>query len=235
MRNFLISSILLSLASAAHAQPAADQPRTAAPGSAAQPTAAQPTADQPTAAQPVADEGVVINEIYGYDNHGYLHENWLPFTSSGMRLESDDFYQRVGRPDLVAAHDQRRTIAIGTAIGGLAVTGATLVYAVSTFSNQPAQMSCNVNSGSTQFTNCVNANLAADQAHNSAVSSAMPWVIGGSVVGVAVLAVSGWYFLHPEPIDEAQAQQLAAAHNTAIHVTPYASTTGGGLSLAGHF
>lgn len=171
-------------------------------------------------AQPGADDGVAIEDLSGVDCHGSFHEQWLPLTASGRHLEPDAFYRRLGREDLVAARHQRRYVAVGSLVGGIALTGAAIYLGTSSHRN------CDLNDP--QFSMCVDQN-----ARDSGTNAAM--VAGTLALGGAAFAISTWYFLHPEPISEAEAEELAAEHNARVQLAPYASPTGGGVAVAGRF
>ena len=142
---------------------------------------------------------ITIQDQSTVDYHGRYHEHWLPLTSAGQPLESEDFYRTVGRPDLADDYSHRRMIAIGTLAGGLALTGASIYFATRGTA-QPALQNCNPMESLSQFEACGQANITATQAAASASQSNVAPAVGLALGGAAAFAVSIWYFAHPEPV-----------------------------------
>ncbi len=189
----------------------------------------------PVRAQPGAD-GVVIQDRSTVDENGVRHDAWVPRDGQGVPLRSEEFYRRIGRPDLVEARDHRRVAAIGTLVGGLAIAGVGVYYASQAMAS-PSLQTCDATSSYATFSACVMSNQSATQATRRQTESAAPIAIGASLAGALVLGVSTYFFMNPEPISEIEAERLAADYNRrhVVGVAPYATSGGGGLAVAGRF
>ncbi len=181
--------------------------------------------------------GDTVEDRSTVDIHGNVHDRWVPRDARGLALDPEQFYRDVGRPDLIAARAQRRNLAIGTLVGGLALLGAGAYFfsrSASTHDPQPCDPS---QLPFSQFGACAQASFdASDAASHQAMSNAL-YGSGALLAGFAVLLISGNLFTHPEPVTEVEAERLAADANRR-HVTsvaPYVQADGGGLAVAGRF
>jgi hypothetical protein len=185
---------------------------------------------------PGAQPDVAVRDLSVVDWHGRVYERWQPTTLSGVPLDPAEFYRRVGRPDLVAARERRRALAIGTALGAAALTGVS-IYFVTRAATMPPLGNCDPSLTFQQFNACVQQSQASFQAAQSAQMSNAGIAVG-TLLGAGIsLGISAWLFGHPEPISEAEAMRLAAGYSTAprLSVAPYADRSGGGLMLRGSF
>lgn len=188
-------------------------------------------------AQPGPGDGIVIRDASGFDAYGNRQEHWIPLTSDGLMLAPDEFYRRIGHPELADGRATRKTIATLVLLGGLAFVG-TSIYLGAEGPDQPALMACDPSASPAQFQACGQANLDAAHRSMSAMHDHAMFVIGTALAGGLGLAASWWLFTHPEPIDEAQAQRLAAEYNARqreVRVEPYATPTGAGVEVGAHF
>jgi hypothetical protein len=177
-------------------------------------------------------DGISIEDRSTVDYRGRVHEVWVPRDAAGVPLLTDEFYQRINRPDLIDARARRRTTAIVAALGGLVLTGFAVYEFAQGFGGAAGQ-NCDINS--TTFSSCVQAGVDAGQAF---MTKNVPIGIGLMLGGVIAMGASGYLFTHPEPISELEAERLAAAHNRGAisAVTPYTDGNGGaGVLVSGRF
>lgn len=160
-------------------------------------------------------------------HHGVV---WVPVLD-GDQLSEPEFLRLVGRDGDATAIDHHRMIGMGAIVASMATTGLMTYELVKMhgladwgpcFGAMPPGGSV-----STCTSNADAAQARAGQSHETTM-----WVAGGASVGLLVL---GLYELASTPhVGEAEAAALAERYNS-THVTPYASSDGGGLQVGGHF
>jgi hypothetical protein len=163
--------------------------------------------------------------LYGNNNHVSIVRRWVAYQGElNQRLEPEQFYGELGRPDLYRAYLHRQNVGLGWYVAGsIALVGS--IVAISAGS-----------SGS-------------DGVY---VVSALA---GG---GCLALFVGSWYRLHPHPVSENEAKNMADAYNQQLRrqlglatgipsprtsalrvrdwkLAPYAASNGGGLVLGARF
>lgn len=188
-------------------------------------------------AQPGA-AGDTVEDRSTVDLHGNVHDHWVPRDSHGLAIDPEQFYRDVGRPDLIEARAQRHTLAIGTLVGGLALSGVGAYFIVQAASTQADTRLCDPSRLSfSQFAACGQANVDANAAAGRQGGRDMMYAAGALLGGTVVLGISTYLFRHPEPVTEEEAERLAASANRRhlTSVTPYAQPGGGGLVVAGRF
>ncbi|HEX8113750.1 MAG TPA: hypothetical protein VF516_38725 [Kofleriaceae bacterium] len=160
-----------------------------------------------------------------------------------LELEPEEFYAKVGRPDLGEAYASRRKLMLGSyiAAGVVLVAGTALAFGL----NQ--HKDCPTNLQDPTYFMCADSNLNADQ--NKIITSTA--ALGVSTVG---LFVGLWYQLHLHPISENEAKSLADVYNQRLRrelglpvvvrepllrdvkLTPFvARSDTGGLALSARF
>lgn len=188
-------------------------------------------------AQPGAT-GDTVEDRSTVDLHGNVQDRWVPRDARGLAIDPEQFYRDVGRPDLIEARARRRTLAIGTLVGGLVLMSAGAYVIGQAASTQPNTQLCDPSRLSfSQFAACGQANVDANaMASHQAMRDAM-YASGALLAGFVVLGISSHLFLHPEPVTEDEAERLAADANRrrVTSVTPYVQAGGGGLAIAGRF
>lgn len=158
--------------------------------------------------------------------------------SRTQELEAPEFFQLMGRDDLVSSYRRRRYIMYGAFAVAAAAFGTAAVLALG---NESDFDTCGAAPGP-DGQNCVNE-------HNR---SSAPMLIALGV-GVAGVAVGTYYHRSPQPIDEDDAKALADAYNRQLRgrlgltaaarpprlrdvtLAPYPRGAGGGLAVAGRF
>lgn len=178
--------------------------------------------------------------LYATKDSAALVRSWVPYRGElEQHLEAHDFYNLVGRPDLVEAYDHRRNLMIGWYVAGAAliVTGGVLFAQIATVPD------CEL--GDPDFGGCI----------KSRGDERTQWALAG--LGVATLGIGAgmigtWYRSRPHPITEDEAKSLAAAYNDGlrrnyglpivkrpllrdVRIAPFLASSEGGLSLAGRF
>jgi hypothetical protein len=188
-------------------------------------------------AQP-GTSGDTVEDRSTVDIHGRVIDRWVPRDAHGLAIHPEQFYRDVGRPDLIEARAQRRALAIGTLIGGLALTGVSAYFLMQVASLHADTRLCDPSRLSfSQFAACGQASVDAQDAVGRQGDRDMMYS-GGALLGSAVvLTISTYLFLHPEPVTEEEAERLAADANRRhmASVAPYAQAGGGGLMVAGRF
>lgn len=154
---------------------------------------------------------------------GSVHREWFAVHGElDQRLDPEEFYRLVDRPDLVEAYEHRHNIMVGgLVVGAAAVVGGAIAY----FEMRPDPLAPDY----------------ADQNNTAVLTFSALLGVGAIGFGVAT-----WYHLHPHPISENEAKQLAEQHNQAlrrtlglpvadVQITPVATPSSGGLALSGRF
>ncbi len=188
-------------------------------------------------AQPGAGGDSVENRST-VDIAGNVHDRWVPRDARGLAIAPEQFYRDVGRPDLIEARAQRRGLAIGTLVAGIALVGVGAYFIGQAMSTQANTQPCDPSRLSfSQFAACGQANVDANAAAGQQGGHDMIYAAGALLGSVVALNASTHLFLHPEPVTAEEAERLAADANRR-HVTsvaPYVEPGGGGLTVAGRF
>ena len=180
-------------------------------------------------------------ELSSFGKGASLHREWFAVQGDlDQRIDPEDFYRLVQRPDLIDAYNRRKDIYVaGTIVGAVGIAGSLVAFVAL----HPTLDDSNCALGSPAWQLCENNAHAKfeDQAR-----SEMIW--GFSLLGVGMIGagIATWYHLHPHPISETEARQLAVAHNDKlrrtlglpvldVQVTPVATPSAGGLALSGRF
>lgn len=153
-------------------------------------------------------------------------------------IDPEQFYRDVGWADLIEARARRRTLAISTLVGGLALMGVSAYFISQAASTQPNTQLCDPSRLSfSQFAACGQANVDANAAASRQGLHDVMYASGTLAVGFVALGISAHLFRHPEPVTEDEAERLAADANRrhVTSVTPYVQASGGGLAVAGRF
>jgi hypothetical protein len=188
-------------------------------------------------AQPGASGDTVENRST-VDIDGNVHDRWVPRDAHGLAIDPEQFYRDVGHSELIEARARRRTLAIGTLVGGLALTGVGAYFVSQAAMTQAKTQLCDPSQLSfSQFAACGQANVDANAAAGQQGGRDMLYAAGAMLGGAVVLGFSTYLFMHPEPVTEEEAERLAADANRrhVTSVTPYAQAGGGGFVVAGRF
>lgn len=163
--------------------------------------------------------------------------NWVVYQGElHRRLEAEQFYSVIGRPELGALYRER----VRRGIAGIA-TGGGLVLAGGVYALTTLMLMDHCSTSDPNFGDCVDA-------EDGRVARTIGIGVGVSLVGVVVGAVGIHYLRTAHPISEAEAQQLGEGYNddlrrrhglpTAqreLRLAPYASASGAGVALGGEF
>ncbi|MFT3709373.1 MAG: hypothetical protein QM817_17175 [Archangium sp.] len=145
-------------------------------------------------------------------SNGQVVATWVELYQGGKRLSGNRFYSAIGRADLVAKYDSRRTTKIGLMAGGGAglLVGGLLAYAGFVFTP-----------GCSGFEAC---------------PARTGFMAAGGVTGTAglVLLMVG-AFLNPHPVGPAEALRLADTFNRSLTISVAPQPGGGSVSIAGRF
>ena len=155
-----------------------------------------------------------------------------------VRLDEPRFYELVGRPDLAATYRARHSRMIGyaTASGVLLATSTALGFKAIWTAGHPDESRCD----ELDF----NCHVAAQ---DTAVDHAKPYAVAAGIAfaGMAATMFTSWhYYRNRHPVTEVEAKGLAARHNNDLRhrlglptaeLVPYASPSGGGLTVSGQF
>lgn len=112
-----------------------------------------------------------------------------------QQLEPEEFYAKVGRPDLGEEYASRRKLMIGGYVVGSAALAIGIVVAFS------SRTDCSVDQP--DFSSCE---------HNNTQNFLTAYLVGSSL-GLIGLSVGFWYQFHPHPITENEAKGLADVYN----------------------
>ena len=182
--------------------------------------------------------GDTVEDRSTVDIDGHVHDGWVPRDAHGLAIAPEQFYRDVGRPDLIEARAQRRTFAISTLVGGLALTGVGAYFIGQAASTDAKTQLCDPSQLSfSQFAACGHANVEAEGAAGRQGGRYMLYAGGALFAAAAALTFSTYLFMHPEPVTAEEAERLAAdAHRRRrTSITPYAQAGGGGIVIAGRF
>lgn len=149
------------------------------------------------------------------------------------KIDEDDFFREVGRPDLAESYVNRRILKWGLVGGGLAIVIGGIALGAS-------KAGCSVSPGDPRFVDlCVNND-------SPLIIAATGFVVGGA------LAAGGAFLVNPHPVEADEIRRLADDYNGALRrklssppgprslpgedlvtfdVIPTASSKGGGLLL----
>jgi hypothetical protein len=154
--------------------------------------------------------------------------HWIVYQGElRRRLDPEQFYGVVGRPDLGARYRARtrRGIAAITTGGALVLAGG--VYSILTLVRMD-----NCGTDDPDFAGCVDA-------EGDRVTRTIAIGLGVSLLGAAVGIAGIHYLSTAHPVSESEAQALAERYNTQLRrdlrLAPYATANGGGLVLGGRF
>jgi hypothetical protein len=172
------------------------------------------------------------------DIDGHVHDHWVARDARGLAIDPEQFYRDVGRPDLIDARANRRTLARTTLVGGLGLMGVSAYFISRAASTHANTRICDPEWHTfSQFAECSHANVEAESAAGRQGGRYMLYAGGAALTGAAVLVISASLFMHPEPVTEEEAERLAAdaRRRRVTSITPYAEPGGGGLVIAGRF
>lgn len=170
---------------------------------------------------------------------GSVHRQWVAMQGElDMRLDPEEFYRRVGRPDLVGKYEHRRNLMIG----GFVVSGIGYAASLVAFAAMyPKRDMCSISDPG--WSACED---MADARFDNDLHNAMFVSLGLIGVGTVGLVMGFWYHYHPHPISENEAKQLADQHNQKLRHTlglpvvdvqlaPVATGSTSGFALSGRF
>jgi len=174
---------------------------------------------------------------------GSVHREWFAVHGElDQRLDPEEFYRLVDRPDLVDEYNHRHNIMVGgVVVGGVAIAASMVaLYAMHPTLDNGA---CSSQPTFTASQMCEDAAQAKYDDENRSALLVTYGLVGVSAVGFGVAA---WYHYHPHPISENEAKQLAEQHNQAlrrtlglpvadVQITPVATPASGGVALSGRF
>ena len=168
-------------------------------------------------------------------NYGSVHREWFAVHGElDQRIDPEEFYKLVERPDLVEEYQHRHRMEVGgMVVGTIGVASGLLAYVALRESPDDA---CSAGA-------CDAAAAARIDEQNSTAR-----LVSFSLLGVAAIGfgVGTYYALNAQPISEYEAKQLAEQHNQAlrrtlglpvvdVRVAPVASASSGGLALSARF
>ncbi len=158
--------------------------------------------------------------------------HWVAYQGEpAVRLDAEQFYRTVERPDLLERYQSRRRWAIGTIVGGSAASVVGLVWMLGS----------------------VGGSTSADGSYESP-SLAGPLTL--TIAGATVATIGAVLAMRMHPVSESEAIQLGVQHNKSLRakyglpvagtpgasanvrdvaVSPYAGAGGGGLAVSGRF
>lgn len=170
-----------------------------------------------------------------------VSRRWVAFQGDiRRRLDGEEFYKVIDRPDLAQQYETRRSGGIAALVGGSAAMLGGLIYMLS-----KTGIDCDI--GAPDFDQCLDD-------HDRELNQA--FLIGGAIsaAGGIALLIGTYYVRNPHPISEGEAQTLGQQHNTELRrkynlsteasprrrarnlvVTPYIGGDGGGLAIGGRF
>ncbi|MGZ3425590.1 MAG: hypothetical protein ACXVCV_03025 [Polyangia bacterium] len=243
MRTLLTSSLLLiTLAPvAAHATEMEEIPTP--PGQATPQTttpAAPPTVTTPTPpADPQAEwdhRFIAFEDWVAYNVHsGAIVNAWSKPVEGKYRkpLPYDEFYAKVGRPDLADRYRTRRNVKIGLGVtGALALIGGFVAIGAQFKSNSDA------------FSNCVDGNVFHGSGANcmDTGSGSDGYVAGGILLGVGFAGILAAIVTPAQPAQPYEAREMADQYNKKLRdelgldrapaAKPAAAPEGTSLTLA---
>ena len=188
------------------------------------------------------------NEVRVFSNGQYtsVSRRWVAYQGDiRKRLEGDEFYKIIGRPDLAKQYQRRKdggTTAM--VLGVVGMVGGSIYMLAKGF---PGYESCFDAPNMSQCERDRDARES-DAKQHLAISLAI------TLAGSTVFSI-GWYYVrNPHPISEGEAQTLGAQYNTelrkkhnlstqaaprrrgrSLFASPYLTGDGGGLALTGRF
>jgi hypothetical protein len=151
-------------------------------------------------------------ELTGTGRTASLHRKWIALRGEqDEELSPKQFYELVGRPELVNEYNRRTTIMqTSGGLGLLALVGGTVALTMGVMNNRPDYEHC---LGASDFMGCTNAE---DQ---RVADARQPYYIAAGVgigLGIIGVFVSGYYLLNRHPISEAAAKELADGYNQGL-------------------
>jgi hypothetical protein len=205
---------------------------------------------------------VVTNTFGGFNasNPGggfgsWWRQQWIAHQGeTEVPLEGADFYEVIGRQDLVRAYQRRRTTGISLLLGAGVVGTASLLVAFHRVDVTPDFSRCMTGDFSNDFGCRIDAKSRADE--QSADQSSTYLLAGSAGLLVAtIVGLVGWRnLLVPHPISETEARQLGGEYNRRLRKrlgipqtakrepqrrstawAPFASASGGGVAVLGTF
>ncbi len=137
------------------------------------------------------ERAVWFAEYAGINRYGAVVAEWIVPKKGkyGEDLSGSDFYEYVGREDLVSSYNTRLAIRWGTLIGGAAIATAGMLKYVSV------------------ETNCLTSDSDCEE------GSRTPWLVTG-IVGLVVMNVS--WFVPLQPISPSEARRLGDEYNAKL-------------------
>src|SRR5262245_7885886 len=113
-------------------------------------------------AQPGAS-GDTVEDRSTVDIDGHIHDHWVARDAQGLAIDPEKFYRDVGRPDLIDARANRRTLARTTLVGRLALVGVSAYFIARTASTHANTRFCDPEGHTfSQFAECSQANVEAE-------------------------------------------------------------------------
>lgn len=150
-----------------------------------------------------------------YDEQYLDFEDWSAVNQTGVmlrwsepyqgkyrkRIEFEEYYKLVERPDLASAYNRRAATRTGLIVGGVVVAVGSLAIGLAASGRED----CSINDPG--FSSCIDRNREKGQ-------TAAAVGLAGSLVG-CVAALAGWA-IDPQPVEPSEARRLADMYNTKL-------------------